>query len=163
MHVFACTCVWPPTLQHHGYLSQYHLLENHQHLFLPRYFHHHRLHPEGQRSCPPRGVPEERKVRSFVIILWTNCRFRSVVFVIYTVMPSLDLSARSMTVVIAVRWGVRQSGLTVDTAEYRLYLTGGRAERGEAKVAEHKGFWLSYHYSFSFQIIETMCTRMWSS
>lgn len=162
MRVFACKCMWPHTLQHHVYLSQYHLLENHQHLFLPRYCHHHRLHREGQRSCPPRGVPEERKVRGFVFMLWIVCRFCSVVCVIYTVMPSLDFSARSMTVVIAVRWGVRQSGLTVDTAEYRLYLTGGRAERGEAKVAEHDGFLLLHcnnNYSFSFQKTETMCTR----
>lgn len=27
-----------------------------------------------------------------------------------------------MTVVMAVRWGCRHSGLTVDTAEYKLYL-----------------------------------------
>lgn len=39
-----------------------------------------------------------------------------------TVMPSLDLRASSMTVVMAFRWGIRHSGLTVDTAEYKLYL-----------------------------------------
>lgn len=36
--------------------------------------------------------------------------------------PSVDLRDRSMMVVMAVRCGFRQSGLTVDTAENRLYL-----------------------------------------
>lgn len=49
-------------------------------------------------------------------------------------MPSLDLRASSMTVVMAVRWGVRQSGLTVDTAEYRLYLKDRMTERDEEQV-----------------------------
>lgn len=39
-------------------------------------------------------------------------------------MPSLDFRANSITVVMAVRWGCRHSGLTVDTAEYKPYLKG---------------------------------------
>lgn len=73
--------------------------------------------------------------------------FDSATCIFYTVMPSLDFRARSMTVVMAVRWGVRQSGLTVDTAEYRLYLTEGKTEVKE-KLQKKKviwsGIWLFY-------------------
>lgn len=78
---------------------------------------------------------EERggwKGESCIIILYYEepVRIQSVVCMAHTVMPSLDLRASSMTVVMAVRWGVRHSGLTVDTAEYRLYLTEGSTGRG---------------------------------
>lgn len=44
------------------------------------------------------------------------------VHLVFTVMPSVDFRASSITVVMAVRWGVRDSGQMVATEEYRLYL-----------------------------------------
>lgn len=61
-----------------------------------------------------------------------------------TVTPSVDLRDNSMMVVIAVRWGLRQSGLTVDTAENRLYLyterdrEGSRGEKHMGSIQSHQ-------------------------
>lgn len=51
-------------------------------------------------------------------------------------MPSLDFRANSITVVMAVRWGCRHSGLTVDTAEYKPYLKGEAHKEVEKRFQE---------------------------
>lgn len=39
-----------------------------------------------------------------------------------TITPSVDLSDSCISVVMDVRWGFRQAGLTSETAENKLYL-----------------------------------------
>lgn len=46
-----------------------------------------------------------------------------------------------MTVVMAVRWGCRLSGLTVDTAEYKLYLQ--RAGQIQRLGTQNDFYWTS--------------------
>lgn len=122
-----CVCVFRSlTLQHPGCLFLYHLPENHPYLFL-LHGHHHHCRPAKQRSYPPQGGPKKRRADSrqiyhfFIIIVLKHIKKKKC-SMLHTVMPSFDFRASSITVVMAVRWGVRQSGFTVDTAEYRLYL-----------------------------------------